>query len=71
MIRDPSDGTVRAVHQTTESASAPIGQASPESALPASGLPITRHKPEELERLQKSRAWLKDYHKPKERENEH
>lgn len=48
MIRDPSDGTVR---------EKPVLEAE------TSGLPISKQKAEYLERLEKSRDWLKNYRK--------
>lgn len=52
MIRDPSDGSVKAppkpiIHTGT------------------SGLSTSKEKPEELARLEKSRDWVRDYHAKK------
>lgn len=51
MIRDPSDGTVRA----------PVIKATPVVETTTSGLATDKLKTEELDRLNKSRDWLKSY----------
>lgn len=50
MIRDPSDGTVRE---------------KPVLETKTSGLPISKAKAEYLERLEKSREWLRQYFEPR------
>ena len=54
MIRDPSDGSVRDVPNSVS-----------DKTNSVSGLPAGSTKPEQIERLNKSRAWLKDYHQRK------
>ena len=55
MIRDPSDGSVREAPEklNTRATAAPP---------PTSGLPTPSAKPEMQAKLERSRAWLKDYH---------
>lgn len=49
MIRDPSDGSIKE--------KVDVGIPTSET----SGLPITKDKPDEVVRLEKSREWLKTY----------
>jgi hypothetical protein len=55
MIRDPSDGSVR------EKPVVGIPVTKPDIAMPTSGLRAGSTKPENIERLEKSREWLRDY----------
>jgi hypothetical protein len=57
MIRDPSDGTVREKAEPVIPVSKPLTGITP--AIP-SGLPITTD-PKELDKLNRSRLWLKQY----------
>ncbi len=58
MIRDPSDGTVRNPHGES-----PLSRSADRElrAPMASGLPIGSMRPDQIERLQRSREWLKKY----------
>lgn len=58
MIRDPSDGSVR--HQPKPLETKPYGVEKP-LAIITSGLPAESTKPDRIERLNKSREWLKEY----------
>jgi hypothetical protein len=62
MIRDPSDGSVR----ETPAVGIPmtLPKAEPDGVVP-SGLPTASSKPAMQAKLEKSRAWLKDYHSRK------
>jgi hypothetical protein len=69
MIRDPSDGSVREKAQfenvdddAMRAAKNPTCQ---ENLQVDSGLPIGSKNPEQIARLERSRTWLKEYHKPK------
>jgi hypothetical protein len=76
MIRDPSDGSVREkihVDETTGKSAAANQKANAgnDLGMSTSGLPFGSTKPESLERLNKSREWLKNYHEnPNPRGNE-
>ena len=59
MIRDPSDGSVREKPVAGIPIAKPTGA---ENAQVQSGLPLTSD-PRELERLNRSRDWLKTYQK--------
>jgi len=69
MIRDPSDGSVREKPSKEIShASNEINAISPkklEEGITVSGLPAGSTKPENVARLEKSREWLKNYHRSK------
>ncbi len=67
MIRDPSDGSVREnLRREMDSRAASPQNQNPMPALEqASGLPIGSKNPEQIARLERSRTWLKEYHKPK------
>ena len=73
MIRDPSDGSVREPQKSAPLRRAPqiIAECLPSSdaagggADTASGLPAGSTRPESVARLEKSREWLKDYHRSK------
>ncbi len=65
MIRDPSDGSLRDV--TIDEANE-INQLAAKYAAHVtapSGLPTPSTRPQMQEKLEKSRAWLKDYHERK------
>jgi hypothetical protein len=62
MIRDPSDGSVRG-SEHTETVNANPPPLAPCPIEPISGLPLESQKPEHIERLEKSRAWLVEYFK--------
>jgi hypothetical protein len=76
MIRDPSDGSVRAPQKPAPEplSSLPSGECDP-AVTPAcvgagpildpttSGLPTGSTKPENIARLEKSREWLENYRK--------
>ena len=71
MIRDPSDGSVRGTPVNEISV---IGDNPTSGAIGGpldnplgfdTGLPPTSRKPKNLERLEASRTWLKDYHAKK------
>ncbi len=65
MIRDPSDGSVRDF--TTDEANE-INQLAAKYAAHVtvpSGLPTASTRPQMQAKLDKSRAWLKDYHERK------
>jgi hypothetical protein len=74
MIRDPSDGSVRAPQKPApdHGSSLPSGEselavtpacsgAGPILDPTTSGLPLASTKPENIARLEKSREWLKQY----------
>lgn len=63
MIRDPSDGSVR--HHPKPLETQPYVSEKPLLDTTASGLPAGSTKPEQIERLNESRKWLKDYHAKK------
>ncbi len=65
MIRDPSDGTVRAPDPEATEAAAALAPAKSEVGIPISGLPTASQKPKNIERLEASRTWLKSYHAKK------
>jgi hypothetical protein len=68
MIRDPSDGSVRETQKSApvRGGSLPSGESDPSVTLDYAGadtgLPITTD-PREIERLNRSRDWLKTYRK--------
>lgn len=62
MTRDPSDGSVREKGEENSKLSAPMPASEPGID---SGLPFASTKPEQQARLEKSREWIKGYHKPK------
>jgi hypothetical protein len=64
MIRDPSDGSVREV-----STSPPEGEVKPRSR-PDTGLRQPT-RTDAQERMERSRAWLKDYHEKRNARGEH
>lgn len=71
MIRDPSDGTVREKLSKNNEFNPQTEYSGSYGSKPVletktSGLPISRAKAEYLERLEKSREWLKQYFEPKE-----
>ncbi len=59
MIRDPSDGSVR--HQQEPLETKDNLPEKPVLSTGASGLPIASAKPEHIERLERSREWLRKY----------
>ena len=61
MIRDPSDGSVRRRRETPETKD--LCDEKPVLGADVSGLPMVSGKAEYLARLDKSRDWLKTYHK--------
>ncbi len=65
MIRDPSDGTVREKIEYAGISGELKKPSGPVIDTSTSGLPITKAKADYLKRLELSRAWLKDYFKPK------
>lgn len=60
MIRDPSDGSVKEITPSTDETN-PL-PADPSSEGIASGLQTGSKRPGEIERLNRSREWLKNYH---------
>ncbi len=65
MIRDPSDGSVRTV---TAPDANEINQLTAKTAVSVtipSGLPTASTRPQMQAKLEKSRAWLKEYHERK------
>lgn len=72
MIRDPSDGSVRdpivekAMRVAIELINYELDRANERMGFPplppASGLPLESTKAESKAKLEKSRAWLKNYH---------
>jgi hypothetical protein len=76
MIRDPSDGSVRAPQKPAPVSTATQNSAEGEPAVTpvhagagpvidttTSGLPTGSSKPENIARLEKSREWLENYRK--------
>jgi hypothetical protein len=62
MIRDPSDGSVKEAPQSETFCS--------ETKVPESSISgLTKAQADELERLNKSREWLKEYHAAVDRAN--
>ena len=64
MIRDPSDGSVREPPKVDLQ----IPRSKSETGIPAtvtSGLPTASARPQMIAKLEKSRAWLKNYHERK------
>lgn len=63
MIRDPSDGSVKetSLQKPQRSPEPGIAGINPALVDSNSGLPIERHKQDELARLDRSRKWLSDY----------
>lgn len=58
MIRDPSDGSVKDV-DNDHGARSSVTTGDPKAPMPhESGLPIDKHRKDELDRLQRSRDWL-------------
>jgi len=61
MIRDPSDGSVKEI--TPEANEINTSAAKPASKeITPSGLPTASARPAMQAKLERSRAWLKDYH---------
>lgn len=58
MIRDPSDGSVR---------EEPSKVKAPQKQVMTSGLPISKENLKEIERLGKSREWIREYFKKREK----
>jgi hypothetical protein len=69
MIRDPSDGSVRAPQKSAPDVATSQLRAERDPAVMPdwpgadtnSGLPLASTKPENIARLEKSREWLKQY----------
>lgn len=74
MIRDPSDGTMRhneaildrmrgvPANRVSGDGKFDLGNPNVPQANDNSGLPLESQKPKEIAKLEKARAWLKDYH---------
>lgn len=60
MIRDPSDGTVKEIMPQANEINPLTEEIGSKEII--SALPPTTTKPSYLERLAKSREWLKEYH---------
>lgn len=64
MIRDPSDGSVKDDVETQAKMAIAIEKTNENKSLLAtstSGLPLGSTRPDQIERLNKSREWLKEY----------
>lgn len=61
MIRDPSDGSVKEITPQANEINTLAAKTASEGIMP-SGLPTPSAKPAMQAKLERSRAWLKDYH---------
>ena len=61
MIRDPSDGSVKEITPQANEINTLTAKIASEGIMP-SGLPTASSKPAMQAKLERSRAWLKDYH---------